>query len=45
LEGLVVKRFALFCLFCLAVTAVSGCVIERRSDGGLTIRPIHIGVY
>ncbi len=30
------------CLLVFVLASVSGCVFERRRDGGLTIRPIHI---
>lgn len=32
-------------LLVLACLSVSGCVVEERRDGGVTVRPIHIGVY
>ena len=32
-------------LLLLACLGASGCVVEGRRDGGVTVRPIHIGVY
>jgi hypothetical protein len=32
-------------LLMLACLGASGCVVEGHRDGGLTVRPIHIGVY
>lgn len=28
-------------LLMLGLTAISGCAIEHRRDGGITFRPIH----
>jgi hypothetical protein len=35
----------ILCLFFVGAASVQGCVVEGRYDGGITIRPIHIGVY
>lgn len=42
------RKFKIAMLLALAsigITSLTGCVVEGRRDGGLTIRPMHIYYY
>jgi hypothetical protein len=39
------KIATLLALACIGITSLSGCVVEGRRDGGLTIRPVHFYYY
>ena len=35
------KTTALLALIGIGITSLGGCVVHERSDGGVTVRPVH----
>lgn len=44
-EEVLFRHIMMLCFFCVAAAGMTGCVLETHRDGGVTLRPVHIGVY